>query len=103
MDSLVLDFDAPPRQVERLTPLGATFAADLDAERLGGQAKRVWTLMRDGEFRTLREIEDATGDPSPSVSARLRDFRRMDGVTVEHRREGRGGTWRYRVVIEDYR
>jgi len=52
--------------------------------------------MRDGEWRTLGEISEATGHPEASVSARLRDFRkpRFGGHTV-NRRRGKwvGGSW----------
>ncbi len=78
---------------------GATYDARLDLERLNKQARRVFNVMRDGMWRTLRQISDATGDPEASISARLRDFRkqRFGGLNVERRREA--GTWLYRLVV----
>lgn len=79
-------------------PLGATFCPAFDAERLGEQAKRVLSLMIDGQPRTLREISASTGDPEASVSARLRDLRR-GGLVVHRRRRGEPslGLFEYKV------
>lgn len=75
---------------------GQTFSLDRDGARLGDQARRVFEAMRDGEWRTLREISAATGDPEASVSARLRGFRDF-GFTVE-REYIRRGLHKYRVT-----
>lgn len=32
--------------------------------------------MKDGKARTLKEIEDITGDPQSSISAQLRNLRK---------------------------
>lgn len=80
---------------------GATFDRGLDLDRLNAQTRRVYDLMRDGTWRTLREIAAATGDPEASVSARLRDLRKaaFGGFTVERRRRGepKAGIWEYRL------
>ncbi len=55
---------------------GKTFDKKLDGKRLSNQRKRVFEVMRDGVWRTLRELADITVDPEASVSARLRDFRK---------------------------
>ena len=67
----------------------------VDRERLGRQEAAVLALMRDGAWRSLRQISEATGAPEASASARLRDLRR-DGWTVERDNRG-GGLWAYRV------
>lgn len=91
-----------PQQLDLLDLIGerdgATFDAVFDFDRLNAQAKRVFRVMADGEWRTLRELAGATGDPEASVSARLRDLRkpRFGGLTVERRRRGRG-LWEYRI------
>lgn len=71
---------------------GATFDQEKDGTRLGLQHRAVFDLMRDGRWRTLAEIEDATGHPQASVSARLRDFRkpRFGGHRVNRRRRTEG-------------
>lgn len=80
---------------------GDTYEPPLDAERLGSQAKAVFKLMRDEQWRTLRQIADATGYPEASVSARLRDFRkRKFGRNTVERRRVAGGTYEYRLVVE---
>lgn len=79
------DVTAPKRD-------GATYDHHKDGKRLGGQHRIVFELMRDGRWRTLAEIEDATGHPQASVSARLRDFRkpRFGGRQVNRRRRTEG-------------
>ena len=66
-----------------------------DKQRLGRQLLRVRDLMQDGRWRTLAEIEAATGAPQASASARLRDLRRLR-LNVERRRISEG-LWEYRV------
>lgn len=85
---------APPTPA-RFDGPGITVA---DAARLTGQMARISELMADGCWRTLGEIEAATGAPQASVSARLRDLRktRFGGSVVERRRRT-AGTWEYRV------
>jgi hypothetical protein len=85
---------------------GATFDPQLDRERLNAQQLRVLTVMMDGQWRTLGEIQhqvaDRSGhvDPEASISARLRDFRKI-GCTVERRRRGepKAGLFEYRVLV----
>lgn len=75
--------------------------SSVDGPRLSRQLIRVKEYMRDGEWRTLRELEDALGYPQASISARLRDLRkpRFGSLMVERRRRGEGrGTYEYRVA-----
>lgn len=66
--------------------------------RLGKQQQAVLDLMIDGQSRTLRDINVATGAPEASVSARLRDLR-ASGYTVERSRvPGHKNLFLYRVV-----
>jgi hypothetical protein len=80
---------------------GATYDPALDHDRLTKQLGRVWSAMKDGRWRTLNELADATGDPHASISAQLRHLRkpRFGGYTVERRRRGTGGTYEYRLLI----
>lgn len=81
---------------------GATFQLELDGERLGAQAERVWNVMRDGAWHTLAQLAAATGDPEASVSARIRDLRKLRfGGYVVARERGRGGQWRYKLEAAD--
>jgi hypothetical protein len=80
---------------------GATFDVAEDGDRLRAQLQRVKRLMGDHAWRTLAEIEAATGYPQASVSARLRDLRKskFGGLTVERRRvDGARGLFEYRVT-----
>ncbi len=78
----------------------STYDPALDSKRLGAQQQRVFDIMLDGEFRTLREIATETGDPEASISARLRDLRRLFGK-VERCRRGcaKNGLWEYRFKM----
>jgi hypothetical protein len=77
---------------------GSTYDYDLDGRRLGRQLRTVIYAMRDGRFRTLREIANVTGYPEASISARLRDVRKrgIPKLTM-HSRRRRGGLWEYRI------
>lgn len=82
---------------------GATYRRENDHARLDSQLQRVKLLMLDGKWRTLAEIEEATGDgSSASISARLRDLRKekFGGFEVERRPRGseKRGLYEYRVV-----
>jgi hypothetical protein len=67
---------------------GATFDPELDRPRLTRLLARVYAFMRDGEWRTLPEIAEACGGTEASVSARLRDLRkiRFGSYIVQRRR-----------------
>lgn len=55
---------------------GETFDKTLDGPRLNRQLDRVFALMSDGKYRTLREIAEAVGGSEAGVSARLRDLKK---------------------------
>ncbi len=74
----------------------------LDADRLDRQKQRIFSVMKDGEYRTLREIESLTGDPQASISARLREFVNKDGHIKNKRRRGepKRGIWEYQIILK---
>ncbi len=96
MTQAALNFDAP-RAFD-----GSTFSAPLDGKRLSTQFERVRELMSDHAWRTLAEIQAAAGGTEASISARLRDLRkvRFGRHTVERRRRGdpRRGLHEYRLA-----
>lgn len=51
---------------------GADYDPELDKVRLVGQLKGIYDLMKDGEWRTFKQIEDVTGYPQPSIPAQLK-------------------------------
>lgn len=79
---------------------GSDYDHDRDAPRLTAQMLRVFDLMRDGEWRSLREIAAATGDPESSVSAQLRHLRkpRFGRHTVDKEHRG-NGLYVYRLIV----
>jgi hypothetical protein len=82
---------------------GVTYDPALDEERLTRQLGRVWELMVDGQWRTLREIAERVGGSEAGVSARLRDLRKpgFGGYKIERRRTGPpfSGLFEYRLVL----
>lgn len=72
-----------------------------DHARLGGQITRILVLMRDGQWRTLRQIAVWTKSPEASVSAQLRNLRKAKhgGYTIE-RRHVRNGLFEYRLMVK---
>ena len=71
---------------------GSDYDHEEDGERLSAQHTRIFNLMKDGEYRSLREISVATNAPEARVSAQLRHLRkeRFGGHTVSKRSVGRG-------------
>lgn len=96
---------SPPIQPIHLK--GESYNALFDCERLNAQQRRVYELMIDGKYRTLRQISDSTGDPEASVSARLRDFRSNEYLAKHFIMESermpgleRRGVWRYQLLMK---
>jgi hypothetical protein len=78
---------------------GETYDHERDFVRLNRQQARVFRALSCGEWMTLEQLSDITGDPTTSVSARIRDLRkeRFGGHTVERLHIERG-LWAYRLV-----
>jgi len=84
---------------------GRTYEPEHDQTRLAGGMKGVYECMKDGKWRTLGEIEveGMLDIPAQSISARLRDLRkvRFGAHTVERQRRGKpwAGLWEYKLTI----
>ncbi len=82
---------------------GPDYVPALDKARLTGQILRVFDCMKDGGWRTLREIEVRTCDPQASISAQLRHLRKekFGSHIVEKRRRGNrtAGLFEYRLIV----
>ncbi len=78
---------------------GADYRPKRDDGRLTGQILRVWEVMKDYQWHTLRNIAGRTGDPEASVSAQLRHLRkpRFGAHNIERRYDG-DGLYSYRLV-----
>ena len=79
---------------------GDTYDPIIDRERLGKQMIRVLNLMVDGQWRTLEEIKAITNDPEASISARLRDVRKIYNTNAMERKRLSDGLWVYRVNLK---
>jgi predicted transcriptional regulator len=79
---------------------GVTYNDAEDGQRLYRQLLRVLDVLADGEPHGLAEIAERTGDPPASVSARIRDLRKLKfgGYTVISKNHGHG-FWTYQLVI----
>lgn len=79
---------------------GETFDEARDGGRLARQCQDVFDAISGGDWFTLAELSDATGYPQASVSARLRDLRkvRFGGHSIARDHVGKG-LWRYRLQI----
>ena len=78
---------------------GHTYKHLQDSLRLHRQLGKVWNVVKNGAWFTLREIADQIGAPEASVSARLRDLRKpkFGPNTVEREHIGQG-LYRYRLI-----
>jgi hypothetical protein len=79
---------------------GGTFDEGEDGDRLRRQLAAVWAVVSDGRWYTLSYISHEVDAPEASVSARLRDFRKLKfgGHKVDRQRVPNGnGLHRYRL------
>lgn len=83
---------------------GLTFDASQDSARLTTALERVYLLMRDGVWRTLRSIATCCHISEAGASARLRDFRKerfrqqFPNEAMNSRRVN-GGLWEYQLIV----
>lgn len=88
--------------IELLSPSlfdGITFEPKQDGDRLKRQLEDVYDAMKDGCWRSLYRIRAMTGHPEQSISARLRDLRKIKfGSHTIERRRASPGTFEYRLV-----
>lgn len=100
----LFDWQPPPLpSPSRATAFdGATYVPRRDYERLSGQLKAVFDLMKDGKFRTLSEISQTVEGSEAALSARLRDLRKekYGGHQMISEYVSRG-LYRYRVIVNE--
>lgn len=77
---------------------GPAYSKEIDQPRLSNQMARIKHYMLGVGWRTLREIEEATGYPQASISAQCRHLRKakFGGYEVKKRRRT-AGTWEYLI------
>ena len=88
---------------------GETFVPELDGKRISRQFDYVFDLMKDGKWRTLKQIQLAllkqgVFATEAGISARLRDFRkkRYGEHTVNRMRTGdpKSGKFTYQLLVK---
>ena len=83
------------------TPLFDGPTNEHDNVRLADQMLRVYQCLVVGDWLTLAEIRERTGDPEASISAQIRHLRkeRFGFHTIAKRRRGgeTSGLWEYRL------
>lgn len=92
-----------PRLKEKVMRFnGADYKPERDNARLTGQILRVFDVVNDNNWYTLKQISEKTGDPEASVSAQLRHLRkpRFGGYVVE-REYINNGLYKYRVLPKE--
>jgi len=80
---------------------GSTYEPELDHVRLTGQLQRVYSVMKDGRWRTLNNISVLASGPESSIGARIRDLRKakFGEYQVDRKRDSiNKGTFLYRLV-----
>lgn len=79
---------------------GETFDPARDESRLNRQARDVFRIVADEEWHTLAELAERTGHPEASVSARLRDLRKVRfGAHIVERMYLGDGLHAYRCLL----
>ena len=64
-------------QLELVDFDGVEYKPSLDRDRLTGQLLDVFDFMSDQDWHTLRDIEEGTGHTTASISAQLRNLRKL--------------------------
>lgn len=82
---------------------GAEYVPEQDNERLCKQHENIFNLMKDGKWRTLKEIATLLHYPESSISAQLRHMRkpRFGSHTVNRRSKGERtrGLFEYQLIV----
>lgn len=80
---------------------GSDIDMNRDAGRLKGQIQDVYNLMKDGKWRSLGDIASATGHGEASISAQLRNLRKVEfGSHVVEKVHVRRGLFEYRLNLD---
>lgn len=91
------------KKFENATFDGSDIVPEKDNERLTKQIEKVYNLMKDGQYRTLAEITFQTGAPAASVSAQLRNLRKVRFgshlVTKRPRGNRKTGLFEYKLTV----
>lgn len=79
---------------------GADYQPARDSERLTAQFKSIFSLMKDGKWRSLALIEDNVKQPQASISAQLRHMRKEKfGSHTVNKRYIKNGLYEYQLIV----
>ena len=86
--------------ITETTFYGTTFEPKRDTQRLQSQSARVYTALSSGQWMSLEQIAEITGDPVQSISARIRGLRHPEnGRHRIDRKHVRDGLWVYALIL----
>ena len=79
---------------------GAVYDPMKDKKRLTKQIYLIRDIMIDGVFRTLNELHRITGAPEASISAQLRNLKkvRWGNYRLNKKRRLEQGLWEYQLL-----
>lgn len=85
---------------------GQTYSPELDHARLSTALGRVYTVLADEKWHTLKEIAEKARTSEAGCSARIRNLRetqwqRIYKVAAVHSERLTASVWRYRIVLGD--
>ena len=81
---------------------GSDYKQLRDRCRLSEQYDSIFALMRDGAWRTLADIESKTGYRSASISAQLRNMRKIRfGAHLVNKRYVSNGLYEYQLLVTE--
>ena len=84
---------------------GSDYESDNDKVRLTGQLHNIYELIKDGSWRTLKEIAEKTGYGESSISSQLRNLRKdrfgNHDIRKRHRGDRKNGLFEYRLILTE--
>ena len=82
--------------------VGSDYEKERDYERLKDQYKTIFSLMSDGNWRTLGQISQITKHPPASISAQLRHARKNKFGSHEVNKKYLGeGLYSYQLIVNN--
>jgi hypothetical protein len=85
---------------KRKTFDGADYVDERDGERLTNQYDTIFNIMKDGTWRSVRQIRKLTGYPQNSIQAQLRHSRKKKFGSHElNKKYKKKGLYLYQIIV----